>query len=77
MNAPVKPEMPGNHEIQAKAARYDGIASGKENAMVRTVRPRTPDNVVTQAANVPITMLARVTAVVRTPLRPISVSVRC
>jgi hypothetical protein len=76
MKAPVNPEILGNHDTHANAAKYEGIASGRENAMVSNVRPRTPDKVVIQAVRVPTAMLARVTLAVRTPLRHISERVR-
>jgi hypothetical protein len=76
INAPTKPESPGCHEIHAKAERYDGIASGKENAIVSGVRPGSPDMVITQAANVPMTTLATVTPPANTLLRMMSDSVR-
>ena len=76
MKAPMKPEILGSHEIHANAARYEGIASGSEKAIVRNMRPRIPESVVTHAANVQMTMLAQVTAAVSTPLRQTSVSVR-
>jgi hypothetical protein len=76
MNEPRNPDSSGFQEIHAKAERYEGIARGSEKTIVKSNRPRIPDNVTTHAVKVPITALIRVTAQTRTVLRMIKVSVR-
>jgi hypothetical protein len=76
MKAPVNPEILGNHDTHANAAKYDGIARGRENAIVSNVRPRTPDKVVIHAVSVPTSTLAIVTLAARMPLRHINERVR-
>jgi hypothetical protein len=77
MKAPANPDNRGCQETQANADKYEGIARGRENAIVSTVRPAIPDIAITHATNVPRKTLAIVTDPARTELRIMRVSVRC
>jgi hypothetical protein len=77
INAPLNPDNPGCQDTQANADKYEGIARGRENAIVRAVRPMIPDMEITHATNVPRKTLAIVTEPARTELRMISDRVRC
>jgi hypothetical protein len=68
--------MPGIHETQAIAARYDGMASDNEKAMISNSRGRNGDRATTHAAKIPMTTDALVTVTINNKLRNTSCSVR-
>jgi hypothetical protein len=69
MNAPQKPLSHGSHEIQAKADKYEGIASDNESKTSNRPRGRMPESTNAQPAIVPTTAAAAVTHAVSTTLR--------
>jgi hypothetical protein len=69
MKAPQKPLSQGSHEIQAKADKYEGIASDNESKTSNRPRGRIPESTNAQPAIVPITADAAVTHAVSTTLR--------
>jgi hypothetical protein len=60
MKAPQKPLSQGSHEIQAKADKYEGIASDNESKTSNRPRGRIPESTNAQPAIVPITAEAAV-----------------
>jgi hypothetical protein len=75
MKAPQKPLSQGSHEIQAKADKYEGIASDNESKTSNRPRGRIPESTNAQPAIVPITADAAVTQAASTTLRVTTLNV--
>jgi len=75
MNAPQNPSSQGSHEIQAKADKYEGMASDSESKTSNNARGRIPERTNTQPAIVPITAEAAVTQAANTTLRATTLNV--
>jgi hypothetical protein len=75
MKAPQKPLSQGSHEIQAKADKYEGIASDNESKTSNRPRGRIPESTNAQPAIVPITAEAAVTHAANTTLRVTTLNV--
>jgi hypothetical protein len=75
MKAPQKPLSQGSHEIQAKADKYEGIASDNESKTSNRPRGRIPESTKAQPAIVPITADAAVTQAASTTLRVTTLNV--
>jgi hypothetical protein len=75
MKAPQKPLSHGSHEIQAKADKYEGMASDSESKTSNNARGRIPESTKAQPAIVPITADAAVTHAANTTLRVTTLNV--